>query len=155
MDRVPTAWMLRRDGKTFPVVQHLYGSPDCVEETLYAGEWLYRHTLRESARQAVLGLVRAYGLSLGAGAVAEKLRLSKKQKAGQARRIGSGCLPGLFDLRCRRLPHGGCDVGAERVDVFVGRRPARAQADRAVKTNARRDRTLQSTVSCIPALLPK
>ena len=29
-------------------------------------------------------------------AVAENLRLSKKQKAGQARRIGSGCLPGLF-----------------------------------------------------------
>ena len=27
---------------------------------------------------------------------AEKLRLSKKQKAGQARRIGSSCLPGLF-----------------------------------------------------------
>ena len=73
MDRVPTAWMLRRDGEAFPVVQHLYGSPDCVEETLYAGEWLYRHTLRESARQAVLGLVRAYGLSLGAGAAAENL----------------------------------------------------------------------------------
>lgn len=80
MDRVPTAWMLRRDGEAFPVVQHLYGSPDCVEETLYAGEWLYRHTLRESARQAVLGLVRAYGLSLGAGAVAENLRRSIGEK---------------------------------------------------------------------------
>lgn len=44
MDRVPTAWMLRRDGEAFPVIQHLYGSLDCVEETLYAGEWLYRHT---------------------------------------------------------------------------------------------------------------
>lgn len=74
MDRVPTAWMLRRDGEAFPVVQHLYGSPDCVEETLYAGEWLYRHSLRESARQAVLGLARAFGLSLRAGAVAENLR---------------------------------------------------------------------------------
>ena len=74
MDRVPTAWMLRLDGEAFPVVQHLYGSSDCVEETLYAGEWLYRHTQRESARQAVLGLARAYGLSLGAGAAAKNLR---------------------------------------------------------------------------------
>lgn len=80
MDRVPTAWMLRRDGEAFPVVQHLYGSPDCVEETLYAGEWLYGHTQRESARQAVLGLVRAYGLSLGAGAVAENLRRAIGEK---------------------------------------------------------------------------
>ena len=51
-----------------------------VVETLYAGEWLYRHTLRESARQAVLGLARAYGLSLGAGAVAENLRRAIGEK---------------------------------------------------------------------------
>lgn len=80
MDRASTAWMLRRDGEAFPVVQHLYGSPDCVEETLYAGEWLYRHTQRESARQAVLGLAQAYGFSLGAGTAAENLRRAIGEK---------------------------------------------------------------------------
>lgn len=80
MDRSPTAWMLRQDGEAFPVIQHLYGSPESVEETLYAGEWLYRHTLRESARQAVLGLVQAYGHSLGAGAVTENLRRAIEEK---------------------------------------------------------------------------
>ena len=44
MIKSPTAWMLRQDGEAFPVIQHLYGSLECVEETLYAGEWLYKHT---------------------------------------------------------------------------------------------------------------
>lgn len=38
MIKSPTAWMLRQDGEAFPVIQHLYGSLECVEETLYAGE---------------------------------------------------------------------------------------------------------------------
>ena len=37
MIKSPTAWMLRQDGEAFPVIQHLYGSLECVEETLYAG----------------------------------------------------------------------------------------------------------------------
>lgn len=78
--KTPTAWMLRQDGEAFPVIQHLYGSLDCVEETLYAGEWLYRYTLRESTRQAVLGLVKSYGISLGTGTAVENLRRTIQEK---------------------------------------------------------------------------
>ena len=34
-----TAWMVRRDGSIFPVVQHIHGNPEDVEETLFAAEW--------------------------------------------------------------------------------------------------------------------
>ena len=54
MIKSPTAWMLRQDGEAFPVIQHLYGSLECVEETLYAGEWLYKHTSIPTTQQLVL-----------------------------------------------------------------------------------------------------
>mgnify|MGYP000158115583 CR=1 FL=1 len=64
MIKSPTAWMLRQDGEAFPVIQHLYGSLECVEETLYVGEWLYKHTSIPTTQQLVLKLVAAYGKSL-------------------------------------------------------------------------------------------
>lgn len=60
----PVAWMIRRDGEAFPCLQHLYGSAQDVEETLYAAEWLYHHTSSTEARQLVLHLIAAYGASL-------------------------------------------------------------------------------------------
>ena len=81
MIKSPTAWMLRQDGEAFPVIQHLYGSLECVEETLYAGEWLYKHTSIPTTQQLVLKLVAAYGKSLyPQGDVVDNLRQSIREK---------------------------------------------------------------------------
>ena len=37
MIKSPTAWMLRQDGEAFPVIQHLYGSLECVEKPSMPG----------------------------------------------------------------------------------------------------------------------
>jgi len=31
-----SAWMIRRDGMAYPVVQHIYANPFEIEETLFA-----------------------------------------------------------------------------------------------------------------------
>lgn len=81
MIKSPTAWMLRQDGEAFPVIQHLYGSLECVEETLYAGEWLYKHTSIPTTQQLVLKLVAAYGKSLHPqGDVVDNLQQSIQEK---------------------------------------------------------------------------
>ncbi len=59
-----TAWMVRRDGRTFPCRVHYYGSLEDVEETLYAAEWMFLKTQNNSTRQAILDLVSLYGKSL-------------------------------------------------------------------------------------------
>lgn len=64
MDKTPTAWMLRHDGKEFPCACHYYGSKEDAEETLYAAEWLYGATESAQTRQSILALVAAYGISL-------------------------------------------------------------------------------------------
>ena len=48
------AWMLRNDGKEFPVTIHIYGDKDFVEETVYAAEWLYKHTNSEKTKHLIL-----------------------------------------------------------------------------------------------------
>ena len=81
MIKSPTAWMLRQDGEAFPVIQHLYGSLECVEETLYVGEWLYKHTSIPTTQQLVLKLVAAYGKSLHPqGDVVDNLRQAIQEK---------------------------------------------------------------------------
>ena len=80
MIKSPTAWMLRQDGEAFPVIQHLYGSLECVEETLYAGEWLYKHTSIPPTQQLGLKLVAAYGTSLHPhGHVGENMVQSRQE----------------------------------------------------------------------------
>lgn len=59
-----TAWMIRRDGVAFPCEWHVYGSDDDVEETLYAAEWLYEHTLSEKTKETVLSLINTYARGL-------------------------------------------------------------------------------------------
>lgn len=54
------AYMIRNDGKAFPVTQHLYGNMDEVTETLFAGEWLYDHTQNEQTKQDFIDLVAVY-----------------------------------------------------------------------------------------------
>lgn len=55
-----TAWMVRYDGKVFPVIQHIYGNPSDVEETLFAAEWLYKHTNYEKTRRDVEAFIQAW-----------------------------------------------------------------------------------------------
>ena len=54
------AYMVRNDGKFFPVVQHYYGNPEEVTETLYAGEWLYDHTDNENVKKQIIKLIALY-----------------------------------------------------------------------------------------------
>lgn len=60
-----TAWMIRNDGKAFPVTQHIYANPEEIEETLYAAEWLYKNTNHSEVKEKVLELIYAWGISLG------------------------------------------------------------------------------------------
>ncbi|MCD8207982.1 MAG: hypothetical protein LUD72_08610, partial [Bacteroidales bacterium] len=64
MDEAVSAWMIREDGVAIPCVQHIYGSLDCIEETLYAAEWLYKNTQHEETRKLVLRFISAYASSL-------------------------------------------------------------------------------------------
>ncbi len=64
MDKKFTAWMIREDGVDIPCVQHIYGSTDCFEETLYASEWLYKNTIKDDARNMALRFISAYAESL-------------------------------------------------------------------------------------------
>lgn len=63
-EQTPSAWMIRRDGTAFPCIQHIYGSADCMEETLYAAEWLYKHTADVAVRQLTVDFISAWGASL-------------------------------------------------------------------------------------------
>ena len=54
------AYMIRNDGKQFPVLQHPYGNIDEITETLYAGEWLYDHTQHASTKQKFIDLIANY-----------------------------------------------------------------------------------------------
>ncbi len=74
-----TAWMIREDGKAIPCVQHIYGSLDCIEETLYAAEWLYKHTLKDETKDLVLRLISAYALSLNTAGDPDQKMLQKIQ----------------------------------------------------------------------------
>lgn len=54
------AWMIRNDRKRIPVNVHPYGSPDDVEDTLLAAEWLYSNTADSRTRALVVDLIVAY-----------------------------------------------------------------------------------------------
>lgn len=69
-----TAWMIRRDGSIFPVVQHIYGNPADVEETLFAAEWLYERTRRRQTRKDIEGFVQMWGLQFAKEANSEELK---------------------------------------------------------------------------------
>lgn len=57
------AYMIRSDGKAFPVTIHLYGSDD-INETLFAAEWLYNHTQFSSVKTLIEKFIAAYAVSL-------------------------------------------------------------------------------------------
>lgn len=57
VEHLQGAYMIRNDGKAIKVTVHPYANPDDVEETLYAGEWLYNNTLNNSIKDDFLSLV--------------------------------------------------------------------------------------------------
>ena len=59
-----TAWMIRQDGKAFACTSHYYGDREDAEDTLYAAEWLYKHTARCGTKCLILNLISAYAESL-------------------------------------------------------------------------------------------
>lgn len=60
------AYMIRNDGKLFPVTVHWYGNKDVgdVEETISASEWLYDATNHADVRSAIEKLLAAYAFYL-------------------------------------------------------------------------------------------
>lgn len=56
------AYMIRADGKAFPVTVHPYGNTDVtkIEETLAASEWLYTHTEDPASKKLVTDLWASY-----------------------------------------------------------------------------------------------
>lgn len=58
------AYMIRNDGKSFRMLQHIYGNKEEIEETLMAAEWLYDATNRPKTKELILELVSSWGHSL-------------------------------------------------------------------------------------------
>lgn len=54
------AYMIRNDGKEFPVSVHPYGSLDSVEETVSMSEWLYKHTNNASTKELIIELIATW-----------------------------------------------------------------------------------------------
>lgn len=56
------AYMIRNDGKEFPVTVHIYGNYDVgdVEETVAASEWLYGHTKNQETKDLVVEFLSAW-----------------------------------------------------------------------------------------------
>lgn len=57
-----SAWMVRKDGKIIPVVQHIYASFTCVEETLYAAQWLYQYTNSKEIKTIIIAFIRTWAM---------------------------------------------------------------------------------------------
>ena len=62
-----TAWMIRQDGKAFACTSHYYADSEDAEDTLYAAEWLYKHTARCGTKPLILNLISAYAEGLSRG----------------------------------------------------------------------------------------
>lgn len=60
------AYMIRSDGKAFPVTVHPYANADVaeIEETLAASEWLYNHTGDQASKKLVTDLWASYAAYL-------------------------------------------------------------------------------------------
>lgn len=63
-DKTSTAWMVRRDGKAIPCVQHIYADSSELDETLYAAEWLYQNTMDKETKSLCISLIKSYGCTL-------------------------------------------------------------------------------------------
>ncbi len=58
------AYMIRNDGKSFQMLQHIYGNKEEIEETLQAAEWLYDTTNKPTTQSTILEFISSWGHSL-------------------------------------------------------------------------------------------
>ena len=63
-DKISTAWMVRRDGKAIPCIQHIYADSSELDEALYAAEWLYQNTMDKETKSICISLIKSYGCTL-------------------------------------------------------------------------------------------
>lgn len=52
----PPAWMLQRNGKSFPCQSHYYANPTEIAKTTYTAEWLYGVTQHDEIRRQIIDL---------------------------------------------------------------------------------------------------
>lgn len=50
------AYIIRTDGKLFPVSVYQYDNPDDIEDTLIMTEWLYKSTASADTKRAIIDL---------------------------------------------------------------------------------------------------
>lgn len=55
------AFMIRNDGKVFRVLQHIYGSEEDIDETLFAAEWLYNATSKNTTKNLIMNFIASWG----------------------------------------------------------------------------------------------
>lgn len=67
------AWMIRSDGKEFPMNVHIYGDIDDAEYTLEIAEWLYNATADNYTKDLIRSLVGTYAHDLDPDAVPGEL----------------------------------------------------------------------------------
>lgn len=60
-ESMDNAYMIRNDGTAFRMGQHVYGSYEEIEETLYAAEWLYKHTNHKTTKQTIINFIASWG----------------------------------------------------------------------------------------------
>lgn len=58
------AYMIRNDGKEIPVKIHPYGNPQVVEETIYASQWLYRNTAKDSTKNLIVTFIKSFAIDV-------------------------------------------------------------------------------------------
>lgn len=63
-EAVENAYMIRNDGKSFKMLQHVYGNKEEIEETLAAAEWLYDATNKQKTRESIISLIASWGYAL-------------------------------------------------------------------------------------------
>lgn len=56
-EAVENAYMIRNDGKSFKMLQHVYGNKGEIEETLAAAEWLYDATNKLDMEECITQLL--------------------------------------------------------------------------------------------------
>ena len=57
-----TAWMIRNDGKAFPVDHHIYADPEDPDDILRVAEWLHKHLEDERIHLPIIRLFTMWAL---------------------------------------------------------------------------------------------
>ena len=60
-----TAWMIRNDGKAFPIDHHIYADPQDPDDILRVAEWLHKHSEDERIHLPIIRLFTMWALDQG------------------------------------------------------------------------------------------